>query len=121
MKSYLLITKPDLISTKNTKKYRIKSLDTTKEELSLVKSKLDTEYEKKRFAMFWSSFDPFKNERQTVAEIGCTLNVSNAWLKCYEILNYYKLLPDELPNHVIHFCILIMQLSLGLLLFQHIT
>jgi 23S rRNA U2552 (ribose-2'-O)-methylase RlmE/FtsJ len=103
MKSYRLVTKPDLIPTENRKKYRFKALDVIKEELSTAKSKLDTEYEKKRFGTFWSSFDPFKNERQTVAEIGCTLNVSNAWLKCYEILNYYKLLPDKPHNKFLHF------------------
>ncbi len=79
----------------NTKKYRIKPLDVSKAELSVTKSKLDDEYKKSRFGMFWSNFDPFKYERSNAAVLGNTMNVSNAWLKCFEIIMAYDLI-----NHI---------------------
>lgn len=94
MKSYLLKPADKLIPITK-KKYRIKALDETKKSLNTVKSKLDDAYEKPAFAKYWSSFDPFKNEKAIVAKLGNTWNVSNAWLKCYEMLIYYDLLPAE--------------------------
>ena len=90
-KSWSLKHRDSLANAKNTKKYRIKSLDIAKEELSATKSKLDEAYKKPRFATFWSNFDPFKYERFIVAEIGNTSNVSNAWLKCFELINAFGL------------------------------
>jgi len=91
-KSWRLVHGDKLLPVDNTKKYRIKSLDTFKANLTASKSKLDVEYNKPRFAMYWSNFDPFKYERNNVATIGNTLNVSNAWLKCFEIILMYNLL-----------------------------
>jgi 23S rRNA U2552 (ribose-2'-O)-methylase RlmE/FtsJ len=88
----------------NSKKFRIKQLDEIKAALSKSKSQLDTEYKQANFEKYWREFDPFKNERTLVAELGNTCNVSNAWLKCYEILNYFKLLPDQLHHaDYVHF------------------
>lgn len=104
MKSYKLNTSDKLLPADNARKYRIKSLDTLKEELSSTKSKLDTEFSKKKFASYWSNFDPFKTERNVVASIGNTINVSNAWLKCYELLIHFDLLPKNIKEkQFLHF------------------
>lgn len=91
-KSWRLVHGDKLLPTENTRKYRIKSLDVSKSNLTFSKSKLDAEYKKPRFAMYWSNFDPFKYERGNVATIGNTINVSNAWLKCFEIILSYDLI-----------------------------
>lgn len=99
MKSYKLHFEQNLSTLpdcNNTKKYRFKSIDACKTKLQETKSKLDDEFSKPKFASNWSNFDPFKTERDVVAQIGSTFNVSNAWLKCYEILCYYNLLPETI-------------------------
>jgi 23S rRNA U2552 (ribose-2'-O)-methylase RlmE/FtsJ len=91
------------INTK--KKYRFKQLDKLKEKLDASKSKLDKEYARNKFSTYWSNCDPFKYEKQIVAKIGCTFNVSNAWLKCFELINAFKLV-DHIKtanDHFIHF------------------
>jgi cap2 methyltransferase len=105
MKSFKLTTEKSnlLLNTNNDKKYRFKSLDSLKLELINTKNKLDNLYSKNKFATYWSNFDPFKLERNVVAEIGGTYNVSNAWLKCYEILNYYNLIPTNIDENYTHF------------------
>lgn len=82
--------------------YKIKSLESQKEALNTVKSKLDTEFSKGGFGANWKKFDPFKNEKEIVAKMGQTYNVSNAWLKCYEILCYYDLIPEDRKS-IFHF------------------
>jgi hypothetical protein len=74
------------------KKYRIKLIDLMKEKLFKEKSKLDSYFGNKLFDMYWKEFDPFKNERDIICMLANTYNVSNAWIKCYEILLYYDLI-----------------------------
>jgi len=93
-KTWQLKHEGDVLPTDNTRKYRIKSLDVCKDDLSNTKSKLDDEYKKYKFAAYWSNFDPFKYEKNTVAVIGNTLNVSNAWLKCFELILAYDLIKE---------------------------
>jgi len=102
MKSYKLVTADKDVPCDNTKKYRIKSLDVIKQDLNLVKSQLDDSFKERRFGTYWSLFDPFKNERNIVAKIGNTINVSNAWLKCCEIILHYQLI-NEKNNKLLHF------------------
>lgn len=105
-KSWQITHAKNQCSTSNDKKYRLKSLDVAKTELSDTKSKLDEEYKKSRFKMFWSNFDPFKYEKNTVAKIGNTSNVSNAWLKCFELIQAYGLvdsIKDTKKQRFMHF------------------
>jgi hypothetical protein len=95
MKSFLLKC-TDNIRANNTKKYRVKRLDLLKAKLDSSKSQLDIDYKKRLFPAYWREFDPFRIEKELVAIMGNTYNVSNAWIKCYEILLFYGLLPDEL-------------------------
>ncbi len=101
LKSWRLVHENALnnANVNNKKKYRIKALDAAKLTLSTSKSKLDEEYKKPKFATFWSNFDPFKYEKNIVASIGNTLNVSNAWLKCFELILHYDLIGSiEAPD-----------------------
>ncbi len=92
----------DLIPADNKRKYSSKRLVSMKAELDKVKSKLDVLYKNPNFGKYWKEFDPFKNEKLTVARLGNTVNVSNAWLKCYDILTYYDLIPHEAKDFL-HF------------------
>ena len=80
---------------------KIKQMEEIKAELAITKSQLDKEYEGKNmreFDKYWKQCDPFKEEKAIVAKLGNTSNVSNAWLKCYEILVHYDLIPQKLVN-----------------------
>lgn len=100
--SYKLpITKNAEIDLNTTKKYRIKQLDEIKKDLSATKSILDDEYSNLQFDKFWKECDPFHHEKRIVAWLGNTCNVTNAWLKCYEILVHYNLLPDKLDDSIL--------------------
>ena len=82
--------------------YRIDELDKIKKKLNKTKSKLDTEFKNNKFGIYWREFDPFKNEKNIIAKLGNTYNVSNAWLKCYEMINYFNIIPDT-SDGFIHF------------------
>lgn len=105
-KSWQIKHEDNVLSTDNEKKYRIKSLDSCKIELAATKSKLDDEYKNDKFAKYWNNCDPFKYEKTTVAYIGDTINVSNAWLKCFEIIQAYGLvnsIKDVHKTEFLHF------------------
>jgi hypothetical protein len=97
MLAYRLEVADELI-TQSSKNYRIKQLDELKELLIKTKSQLDDLYKNPQFNKQWRECDPFKNEKALVAKLGNTYNVSNAWLKCYEILIYFKILPNDLSK-----------------------
>lgn len=103
MLSFRLIPENKELSTNNTKKYNSKLLKELKEKLAKTKSQLDVHFGNRIFPKFWREFDPFKSEKAVVAEIGCTYNITNAWLKCYEMVVYYDLLPKEIDTEYIHF------------------
>lgn len=93
-----------IIPVNNKVKYKISSFIEIKNELATVKSLLDNEFKKPLFDRYWRECDPFKNERKLISQIGNTYNVSNAWIKCYEILNYFNIIPEELKDdQFIHF------------------
>lgn len=91
MKSWKIISDENILPINLDKKYKINALETLKHELAETKNLLDDEYKKKNFDRYWSSYDPFKVEKYVIANKGHTFNVSNAWIKCYEIINYYRL------------------------------
>jgi hypothetical protein len=84
-------------------RYRIPQLDKLKTELSAVKNHLDEHCDDKKFMKYWYECDPFKLEKDIIGMIANTQCVSNAWLKCYEIMNYFKLLPTSVDDKFVHF------------------
>jgi len=98
MLSYKLSYDSKILPINKKKKYISNALTELKEKLNNTKSKLDVEFSNNWFARYWKEFDPFKREKNVIATIGNTINISNAWLKCYEILNYFNLLPAELND-----------------------
>lgn len=85
-----------------TENYRINKLDEIKEKLNNTKNKLDDAFQNNKFGIYWREFDPFKNEKNIIAKLGNTYNVSNAWVKCYEMINYFNMIPDT-TNEFLHF------------------
>lgn len=98
MKAYRIIPNQELVPINTNKNYKIKSWEGLKQKLSQTKSLLDNKFTNPMFAKYWKEFDPFKHEKPIISEICNTCNVSNAWLKCYEILNYFQLIPKELAD-----------------------
>lgn len=87
-----------LINCSNETKYKIKSLYSLKEKLSAAKSQLDSFFDSKdgsplsrHFPRYWKEFDPLREAKDTVALMSNNYNISNAWLKCYELISYYEL------------------------------
>ena len=68
-----------------------RKLSDIKAEVNACKQQLDDKFTKKPFSAYWRACDPFVNEKDTVAKLGDTFNVSNAWMKCYAIEKYYKI------------------------------
>lgn len=99
-KSYLIKPSDKTLKVQepSAKKYRIKSLDELKAKLSATKTQLDDLFKKPIFPAYWKEFDPFKDERITAVTLSNSYNISNAWLKCYEILEYYKMIPEKLSS-----------------------
>jgi hypothetical protein len=64
-----------------------------KNTLNTVKSKLDNMYKYKCSKSIMISFDPFIKEKYKIAKKINTYNVTNAWLKGYEIIDYFNLIP----------------------------
>ncbi len=92
----------DLIPSNNKRKYSSKQLISMKAKLDSVKDKLNNLYKNPNFGKYWKEFDPFKNEKLTVARLGNTINVSNAWIKCYDMITYFNLVPSEAKEYL-HF------------------
>lgn len=94
----------DIPIDKERRIYRIKQLDNIKESLNNEKSRLDVFYADKRniFNSLWSQCDPLRSEKSIIANICNTINVSNAWLKCYELLTEFKVF-DEFKESFVHF------------------
>lgn len=99
---FKLIKSDDKILPINNIKYRINELDKIKKELSESKNKLDEKFNKE-FKKYWKRFDPFFREKKVVPILGNTNNVTNAWLKCYEILIYFDLIPKNTNDEFLHF------------------
>jgi 23S rRNA U2552 (ribose-2'-O)-methylase RlmE/FtsJ len=104
MLSFKLSYDGEELPINNIKKYSSKTLKNIKDRLAKSKSQLDIHFENNVFPKYWREFDPFKSEKSIVAEMGCTFNVTNAWLKCYEMVVRYELIPEELKQEeFLHF------------------
>lgn len=85
--------------------YKIKNIQTLKQELNETKGKLEEIFENKQTYNIWSDIDPFRSQKNIVGKLGNTTNVSNAWLKAYELVSHYQLIPKRLPqeSEFLHF------------------
>jgi 23S rRNA U2552 (ribose-2'-O)-methylase RlmE/FtsJ len=68
----------------------LRKLAKIKADLAHSKNGLDDKFKTNGFEKKWKAFDPFSQEKIFVGIISNNYNVSNAWLKCYEILAYYS-------------------------------
>lgn len=89
------------VQTKGT--YKIKELEVIKKNLATTKSKLDTYFARKNFGTLWKQFEPFIREKHIVSRLGNTDSVSNAWLKCYEILIHFDIIDKDSNDTYLHF------------------
>ena len=77
-------------------------INNLKNNLNYTKSQLDkiyiTDY-KKAFSLMKKN-DPFLKEKYNISRNVNTHNMTNAWLKGYEIIEYYDLIPKNINNFV---------------------
>ena len=70
-------------------------------ELINTKNKLDIPYNTNKSASYlFSLFDPFKELKCIISKQYNIKNVSNAWLKMYELITYYDLIDRENKNFI---------------------
>jgi hypothetical protein len=74
---------------------KIDALSEMKKTLAHTKNKLDVAFKKPKFDQYWRELDPFKYEKYIIEELANTKFVTNAWLKCYEMLTYYDLMNND--------------------------
>ena len=104
MLSYKLTYESKELPINETKRYSSKAMGKIKRNLAAAKTGMDNDFKNQYFGRYWREFDPFKQEKSVVAKLGNTFNVSNAWLKCYEILVEFDLIPQALEHdEFVHF------------------
>lgn len=72
-----------------------KSLIQLKNKLNVTKSKLDDIYKSKYAVGVMISFDPFVSHKYKIANNINAYNVTNAWLKGYELFYHFNLIPSS--------------------------
>jgi hypothetical protein len=74
-----------------------KDINLIKHSLNDIKSLLDNIYlsDYKNANCLMKKFDPFINEKYNIARNINTINITNAWLKCYELIDYFNLIPTD--------------------------
>ena len=77
-----------------------KKLRIAKESMEPYFRKYEKQNGQNIFKTVTSHFEPFKHTRTTIAQNRNTPSVSNAWIKIYELVSEFGLVPDEPPcNH----------------------
>jgi hypothetical protein len=69
-------------------------------ELNDVKNLQDEYFENKHFLKFHNKYDVFKEEKMHLKKTYNAQNPTNAWIKCYEMISYYKLVNKKNKNFV---------------------
>ncbi len=80
------------INKSSDKKQIISSLNKLKDNINESRSQLDSLFTTKYFNKFWNNCDIFKYEKSVIAKLANNYNISNAWIKCYEMLNHFDLI-----------------------------
>lgn len=88
-------TKQSIIPFTN-KSHHVEQLQTIKKSLNNVKSQLDSKTDDEPFMKAWKESDPFKSERFVIKKlIQSEHDISKAWMKCFEIITHFNLIPDK--------------------------
>ena len=89
---------------KNTGKIYFEELD---KNVSTAKSLLDEPYKDRRYSKASYLFESFNCEKANVANLSKNINITNAWMKAYEIFDHYELMliPEKgiPPKEFVHF------------------
>ena len=81
----------EYFDTLTDKNYKVQPLYEIKEKLNKTKSQLDVIFreDNKTYEFITNKLDPLKAHKYEIASQTNAEHVSNAWLKCYEILSHY--------------------------------
>lgn len=100
MKSYLIIGDPIPADCFDDTPYPLSTLaENLKKRLSAAKSLLDTPYKDPRYRKVANILDYYRSLRYIVALKYNAQNVSNAWLKMYELTSFYKLVDAKTGSY----------------------
>ncbi len=73
------------------------------EDLKRTKSKLDDPYKNKKAYKIFRVFEPFSKVKNQIATRARNYNITNAWIKCYELIHHFKLIPSKQQTEITHF------------------
>jgi hypothetical protein len=83
--------------------YKLDNLfENLEEKLNKVKTRQDSYFENKDFLKQKFAFDIFRKMKYKLAKHTNAQNISNAWLKIYELINQFNLI-DENKKKLVHF------------------
>lgn len=78
-------------------------LSELEEYLKKSKSKLDKPYENKNAYKIFRVLEPFAKVKHRLARMSRNYNISNAWIKCYELMNAFDIVPRQQQTEITHF------------------
>lgn len=73
------------------------------DELKKTKNKLDKPYENKNAYKIFRAFEPFSKVKNSIAYKTKNFNITNAWIKCYELIHQFNLIPKDKQIEITHF------------------
>jgi hypothetical protein len=90
--STLNITREQLLKSSNIINFvNQPDVNQIKRDLNEIKNKLDNVFQMQHAKTLMKGFDPFINKKYKIAREINAYNVTNAWLKCYEIIDKFNL------------------------------
>jgi 23S rRNA U2552 (ribose-2'-O)-methylase RlmE/FtsJ len=66
-----------------------------KNNLNMAKSQLDDVYKLQNASRVMRTFDPFTTTKYQISKMSNAINVTNAWLKGYELIYHHNLIPTD--------------------------
>ncbi len=94
MRFYQIKVDDEILPINTDKHYNLKSVLSSSERLNLCKEKLEDIFKNEEKHKLWEKCDPFKKEKKIIKMITNEDHITNAWLKIYEIVDFFKLIPE---------------------------
>ena len=94
---YNIITNNDNLDNIIPNKFQDK-INIIKDKLEKTKTLQDKYFLDYNFTKIVSIYDPFKKEKHKISNLNGTQNVTNAWIKCFEIMNKFKFINEKYTN-----------------------
>lgn len=103
MQYYQIKVDKDVLPINKNKTYNFKTMLDLKTKLNVTKDKLEDIFKNQNKLRLWQQCDPFKKEKSIIKTIANEDYVTNAWIKIYEIVQFFNLIPDTITSDYCHF------------------